>query len=81
MRAFHIISQLDLVHPGSIGLIFLLPFPKTVERSGLEDITHYVWAGSGPGEPSDVPGGLKNRLSLFPLHRFDRPTRDETKGF
>ena len=44
MRAFHIINQLDLVSPGSLGLIFLPPFPENVERHAFEDRFHYVWA-------------------------------------
>ena len=59
MKAFHIINQLDLVSPGSLGLIFLPPFPENVERHAFEDRFHYVWAGAWQGQPSDLPGGLK----------------------
>ena len=49
---------LDLVHPGSLRSIFLLPFPEKLERFGLDDGILYVWAGAGPGQPSEVPGDL-----------------------
>ena len=71
MKAFHIINQLDLVSPGSLGSIFLPPFPEKVERFGFEHRFPYVWAGAGQGQPSEVPGGLKIfSLSLFFFFSF-----------